>query len=84
MHKSRVPCRPVRTKVVTYIGDKNMAEPLVVNVAEAAEMLAVSQRTMWKWIHQRKIESIVIGVNRKIKIKEIHRFLDDNTVPTRR
>jgi len=58
--------------------------PLVVSVPEAAVMLGTCAKTIWRMIGRRELASVMVGSSRKIKVKDIERYLDKNTVPEKR
>jgi excisionase family DNA binding protein len=61
-----------------------MAEAVVLSLQEAADTLGICKRTIWRWVHQRKIESVRVGNNIKIRVTEVQRYLDDNTMPRKK
>lgn len=61
-----------------------MVQPLVVSVPEAALLLGVSKKTIYRLIGSRDIQSVMVGQSRKIRIKEIERYLEDNTIPMKK
>jgi excisionase family DNA binding protein len=72
-----------RKNKIERFGEIAMVQPLVVGVPEAAVLLNVSEATVWRLIAGRHIETTMVGQSRKIRVKEIERYLDDNTVPIR-
>jgi excisionase family DNA binding protein len=70
-----------KNKIERGFGEIAMVQPLVVGVPEAAVLLNVSEATVWRLIAGRQIESCMVGQSRKIRMKEIERYLDDNSVP---
>jgi excisionase family DNA binding protein len=58
-------------------------QPLVVSVLDAAILLDVSKKTVWRMIAAREIETVTVGATRKIRIAEIERYLDENATPVK-
>ena len=56
----------------------------LLKVPEAAEMLALSQKTIWQWIGERRIEVIHLGRAVRVPISEIERLIEEGTTPARR
>lgn len=50
--------------------------PRLLTVPEAAEALAVSARTVWRWIEARKLESYRLGRGVRVAEGELSRFLE--------
>jgi excisionase family DNA binding protein len=62
-----------------------MAKPInverkLVSVKEAAIILDISIETCWQWIYEKRFESLKLGRCRKVRIKELERFMDANTI----
>jgi excisionase family DNA binding protein len=53
----------------------------LMTVPEAAQVLAVSQKTIWQWIYQRKIASTLIGRSRRIPTSAVQEFVERGMVP---
>lgn len=56
----------------------------LVKVPEAAEMLALSQKTIWQWIGERRIEVVRLGRAVRVPLSEIERLIEAGTTPARR
>ncbi len=56
----------------------------LLKVPEAAEMLALSQKTVWQWIGERRIGVVRLGRSVRIPVSEIERLLEEGTTPARR
>jgi excisionase family DNA binding protein len=54
------------------------------SVPEAAMLLGMKVDSLWRWVYNREIPSVKIGHFRKIRRKDIDRFLDERTIPVRR
>jgi hypothetical protein len=61
----------------------NTIQPLVVSIGDAAKMLGVSTKTLWRMIAARQIEVVTIAATKKIRVKEIERYLEVNLIPVR-
>jgi excisionase family DNA binding protein len=59
----------------------NIKAVQLMTVPEAAASLAVSQKTIWQWIYQRKIASTLIGRSRRIPTSAVQEFVDRGMVP---
>jgi excisionase family DNA binding protein len=53
-------------------------------VPEAAEVLALSQKTVWQWIAMRRIGVIRLGRAVRIPESEIDRLISEGATPARR
>lgn len=53
----------------------------LLKVPEAAEMLALSQKTIWQWIGERRIGVIRLGRAVRIPQSEIDRLMQEGTTP---
>jgi excisionase family DNA binding protein len=56
----------------------------LLKVPEAAEWLALSQKTVWQWIGERRIGVVRLGRAVRIPVSEIERLLEEGTTPARR
>ena len=56
----------------------------LLKVPEAAEMLTLSQKTVWQWIGERRIGVIRLGRAVRVPVSEIHRLMKEGTTPARR
>lgn len=64
---------------------KNISvQPLLVDVPNTALMMDISEETVWRMLARRELESILVGKSRKIRITEIERYLEENTIPVRK
>lgn len=61
-----------------------MTARLAVTVVEAADMMGVGKTTVWKLLAERKLESFMVETNRRIKVSEIERYMDANTIPRKK
>ena len=61
-----------------------MAPAKLLKVPEAADMLALSQKTVWQWIGERRIGVVRLGRAVRIPQSEIDRLLEEGTTPARR
>lgn len=52
----------------------------LMTVQEAASVLAVSRKTIWQWIYQRRIASTLIGRSRRIPISAVQEFVERGMV----
>jgi excisionase family DNA binding protein len=66
------------------MGDGQMAAEKLLKVPEAAEMLALSQKTIWQWIGERRIGVIRLGRAVRVPLSEIERLMEEGTTPARR
>jgi len=55
----------------------------LLKVPEAAEMLALSEKTVWQWIGARRIGVVRLGRAVRIKQAEVDRLMDEGTTPAR-
>jgi excisionase family DNA binding protein len=65
-------------------GKQYMATARLLKVPEAAEMLALSQKTVWQWIGERRIGVVRLGRAVRIPQAEIDRLMEEGTTPARR
>lgn len=61
-----------------------MAIGKLLKVPEAAEMLALSQKTVWQWIGERRIGVIRLGRAVRIPLSEVERLMEEGTTPAMR
>jgi excisionase family DNA binding protein len=61
-----------------------MAAVKLVKVPEAAEMLALSQKTVWQWIGERRIGVVRLGRAVRVPVSEIERLMEEGMTPARR
>jgi excisionase family DNA binding protein len=50
-------------------------------IPEGARKIKVSNNTMWRLVHDRKIRSVLIGRNRRIPVSALQELIDRGTVP---
>lgn len=62
-------------------GTKEMAAAKLLKVPEAAEMLALSQKTIWQWIGERRIGVVRLGRAVRVPQSEIERLMEEGTTP---
>jgi excisionase family DNA binding protein len=65
-------------------GKRKMPAAKLLKVPEAAEMLALSQKTVWQWIGERRIAVIRLGRAVRIPQSEIDRLMQEGTTPALR
>ncbi len=53
----------------------------LLKVPEAAEMLALSQKTVWQWIGERRIGVVRLGRAVRVPLSEIERLMEKGTTP---
>jgi excisionase family DNA binding protein len=58
--------------------------PKLLTPKEAAQALALSQRTLARWIALRQIEIVRLGRAVRIRESELHRLIEVNTQPVAR
>jgi excisionase family DNA binding protein len=56
----------------------------LLKVPEAAGMLALSQKTIWQWIGNRRIGVVRLGRAVRVPLSEIERLLEEGETPARR
>lgn len=56
----------------------------LLKVPEAAELLALSQKTVWQWIAERRIGVVRLGRSVRIPHSEIERLVEEGTTPVLR
>lgn len=56
----------------------------LLKVPEAAGMLALSQKTVWQWIGERRIEVVRLGRAVRVPLSEVERLIEEGTSPARR
>jgi excisionase family DNA binding protein len=61
-----------------------MAPVKLVKVPEAALMLALSPKTLWQWIGERRIGVVRLGRAVRVPQSEIERLMEEGTTPARR
>jgi excisionase family DNA binding protein len=61
-----------------------MPSAKLLKVPEAAELLALSQKTVWQWIAMRKIGVIRLGRAVRVPESEIDRLMSEGATPARR
>lgn len=54
-------------------------ERLAVNAVEAAEMLGISERTLWKWTREKRVPSVKIGRRVLYPVDGLRRLVSENT-----
>jgi excisionase family DNA binding protein len=55
--------------------------PKLVKVPDAAEMLALSPKTLWQWIGERRIGVVRLGRAVRVPLSEIERLMEEGTTP---
>ena len=61
-----------------------MATGKLLKVPEAADALALSPKTIWQWIGERRIGVVRLGRAVRIPQSEIERLLEKGSTPARR
>jgi excisionase family DNA binding protein len=61
-----------------------MATARLLKVPEGAEELALSEKTVWQWIGQRRIGVVRLGRAVRVPISEIERLVEEGSTPARR
>jgi excisionase family DNA binding protein len=56
----------------------------LLKVPEAAEILALSQKTVWQWIGERRIGVVRLGRAVRVPVSEIERLMQQGATPARR
>jgi excisionase family DNA binding protein len=59
----------------------NKTDVQLMTVPEAAEALAVSQKTIWDWVYSRRLSSTVIGRSRRIPAQAVKDLVERGMVP---
>jgi len=49
------------------------------NQSDAAHLLKVSRRTVWRWIRSKKIQIILVGGFRMVPRSEVERIVKENS-----
>jgi excisionase family DNA binding protein len=60
--------------------EKRNQEQLL-TVVEAAKALAMSEKSVWNFIYQRRITSVLIGRSRRIPASAVQDLVERGTVP---
>ncbi|MFP5208671.1 MAG: helix-turn-helix domain-containing protein [Acidobacteriota bacterium] len=53
----------------------------LLKVPQAAEMLAMSPKTIWQWIGERRIGVVRLGRAVRVPLSEIERLMEAGTTP---
>lgn len=61
-----------------------MSAVKLLKVPEAAEILALSQKTIWQWVGERRIGVVRLGRAVRIPLHEIERLMQEGSTPARR
>ena len=61
-----------------------MVTARLLKVPEVAEELALSEKTVWQWIGQRRIGVVRLGRAVRVPISEIERLVEEGSTPARR
>lgn len=56
----------------------------LLKVPEAADILALSPKTVWQWIGERRIGVVRLGRAVRVPLSEIERLMEEGTTPARR
>ena len=65
-------------------GKRQMPAIKLLKVPEAAEILALSQKTLWQWVGERRIGVVRLGRAVRIPMSEIDRLLQEGSTPALR
>ena len=63
---------------------ENVESVDLLTVQQAAKRLAIKPRTMWKYIYEEFVDSVLIGRNRRIHPAAIDDLIARNTIRARR
>jgi excisionase family DNA binding protein len=69
-------CDRARELFVMSEGEEKL-QKLLFSPEEAALMLSVSRTVVYNLLRQRKLKGILVGGRRKVSMKAIHRFIDE-------
>ena len=53
------------------------SKPILVSVAEAAQMLSIGRTAAWELVRKRKIRSVKIGRTRRVQIVAIQDYIQN-------
>ncbi len=56
-----------------------LAPPLLIRIADAAQMLSLGRSTLYEMINRGELPSIKCGAARRIPVAALHRWVQDNT-----
>lgn len=57
--------------------------PILLTAPEVAKMLGYNTQTIQRYTRQRKIDSVIIGRNRKYTKEAVDKFIKDHTLPAK-
>ena len=57
----------------------NVQAPKFLTLEEASEYLQVSERTLFRWIHQKRIQVFRVGNITRISQSDLELFINENT-----
>ena len=63
--------------------DKYLDVEKLLTTAEAANQLSVSERTLWTWTNEGKIDTVQVGRVKRYRRSELVRFAEANTISRR-
>jgi excisionase family DNA binding protein len=61
------------------VSNRKVAE--MMTVPEAAEALALSQKTIWAWVHSRQLSSVKLGRSRRIPADAVRELIERGMSP---
>jgi excisionase family DNA binding protein len=61
-----------------------MVTARLLKVPEVAEELALSEKTVWQWIGERRIGVVRLGRAVRVPVSEIERLMEEGSTPARR
>jgi excisionase family DNA binding protein len=53
----------------------------LIKVPEVAELLALSEKTVWAWIGARRISVVRLGRAVRVRMSEVDRLVEEGTTP---
>ena len=56
----------------------------LLKVPQAAELLRLSQKTIWQWVAERRIGVVRLGRAVRVPLGEVERLIDEGATPARR
>lgn len=61
--------------------DSRIPEPLL-KVTDVAEVLNISRAYAYQLVQQGRIRSVVIGSARRVRVEDLHRFIEASLTPS--
>jgi excisionase family DNA binding protein len=53
----------------------------LMTIPEAAKALSIAEKTMWAWVHSRRVRSTLIGRCRRIPAEAIRQLVESGMTP---